>query len=98
MNLKSLPYLTVALHSALSLVALLAGIYVFFEKKLLIGGRLIAGAVYEFPFPANLVMASSLILLSVFIMLTLSEKTLIKKTSELLLIASLILFFLGAFM
>lgn len=97
MKLQIPSFWTIALHSILSLAALSAGVYVLLEKKMLIGGRLIASAVYEFPFPANLVMASSLILLSVFIMLTLYENKAIKKTAEWILIVALVLFFLGAF-
>ena len=62
---------TIALHSLLSLAAISAGVYVFIEKKILIGSKLIPGAVYELPFPANLIMASSLTFLSMFIMMTL---------------------------
>ena len=88
---------TITLHSILSLAALSSGVYVFIEKKLLIGGKLIPGLVYEMPFPSNLIMASSLTLLSMFLMMTLSENKTIKKVSEWVLILAIVLFFVCAF-
>ena len=88
---------TITLHSILSLAALSSGVYVFIEKKVLIGGRLVPGEVYEMPFPVNFIMASSLILLSMFLMMTLSENKTIKKISEWVLILAVCLFFVCAF-
>ena len=85
------------LHSVLSLAVLAVSVYVFIEKKMIIGGRLTPSSVYEFPFPANLIMATSLFFLSLFIILTLIDSKIMKKVCEWLLITALILFFTAAF-
>ena len=90
--------LTLVLHASLSLAALAVGIYVVVEKRLMIGGRFSTSTIYDFPFPSNIVMAMSFFLVSIFIMLTLSENTKIKKACEWLLIAALVLFMVGGLM
>jgi len=90
--------LTIAFHSILSLIILAMGIYVLIEKKMFIGGSLSPGKVYEFDFPANVITATSFLLVSVFIMLVLVKGKWIKRICEGLLIVALILFFAGAFM
>lgn len=88
---------TKVLHFVLSLVALAVAVYVLLEKKMIIGGRFSPGVVYEFPFPANLVMAASFFCLSLFIVLAIFDSKVIKKACEWLLIAALILFFTAGF-
>ncbi|MCW8935301.1 MAG: hypothetical protein OQK98_11310 [Gammaproteobacteria bacterium] len=91
--MKKISLWTKFLHIILSLVAIAASLYVFFEKKMIIGGRLVPGVVYEFQFPANLVMAASLFCLSLFVFLAMFDSKVTKKICEWLLITALVLFF-----
>lgn len=87
---------TIVLHSALSLVVLAAGLYILFEKKMIISGKL-TGHVYEFEYPGNVIIASSFFLVSLFLILVLRENKRVYKVSEWLLISALVLFIIGAF-
>jgi hypothetical protein len=86
---------SVVLHVALSFGAFAVGSYVFLEKKMYIGGYLSSGKVYDFVYPANVVLALSLYSLGMFFLLTLISGDKIKKICEWLFIAFLALFFIS---
>ncbi len=87
--------LTIIMHSIISLVVIAIGIYVLVEKKMIISGKY-SGGLYEFEYPANLLVALSAFLVAIFIMLVLMNKPYIKKICEVLFIAALILFITGS--
>ncbi len=88
---------TIILYSLLSLLPLLVGLYVLIEKKIIIGGRLSPGEVYELAFPANIIMATSFFLFSALILLALIDGKHIKKISVWTFFTALLLFITGAF-
>jgi hypothetical protein len=88
---------TIALHSLLSLAFSAAGVYVYIEKKMFVGGRFSVGDVYVFDFPANIVMAAAFILVSMVMLLSLYTRKWARKVSEWMLILSLVLFISGSF-
>ena len=84
------------LHALISLGLLFYALYVLLEKKVLIAGKL-TGHVYQLEYPANIIVAFSLLLGAVFVMLVLVENPLIKKLNPFILLLTLILFVVGAF-
>jgi hypothetical protein len=73
----------------------LYAIYVLLEKKVIISGRL-SGNLYQLEYPANIIVAFSLLLGAIFVMLVLVENQLIKKINPVLFLFALILFAVGA--
>jgi hypothetical protein len=88
---------TYMLHALISLCLLLYGIYVFLYKKVLISGKL-TGNVYHLKYPANVIIATSLLLGAVFVMLVLVKDPIIRKINPFILLLALVLFFIGAFL
>lgn len=86
---------TIVLHAAISLGLVLYAFYVLLEKKVLISGKL-SGNLYHLEFPANIIIAFSLLLGAIFVMLVLVENHLIKKINPALFLFALILFAVGA--
>lgn len=87
--------LTIIIHSIISLVVIAIGIYVLVEKKMIISGKY-SGGLYEFEYPANLLVALSAFLVAIFIMLVLVKRSYIKQVCEGLFITALILFVIGS--
>ena len=86
---------TIVLHATISLSLVLYAIYVLVEKKVLISGKL-SGNVYQLEYPANIIIAFSLLLGAIFVMLVLVENHIIKKINPVLFLFALILFAVGA--
>lgn len=87
--------LTIVMHSILSLAIIAIGIYVLIEKKMIISGKY-SGGLYELDYPANLLVAVSAFLVSIFIMLVLVKRPYIKRICEGLFVTALILFITGS--
>ena len=87
---------TIALHGIISVVVLAMGLFVLIEKKMIISGKL-SGDLYKFDYPNNIIIAISFFLVSAFVMLVLIESKRMKKINQGLIIAALVLFFIGAF-
>jgi len=87
---------TIILHASIGLILIGISIYVLLEKKLFIGGKL-TGHIFEFNYPANIIMATSFFLEAIFSITTLIEGKLMKRANEMILISALILFVIGAF-
>lgn len=92
------PFWTKLLYGLFALIPFCAGVYVLIEKKIFIGGRLSTGAVYEYEFPANIVMAFSFFLFTFFIIAAMFESKHKKRICEISFLAALILFFTGTLM
>ncbi len=60
-----------------------------------IGGRLSTGAVYEYEYPVNIVMAISFFLFTVFVLAAIFESKYKKRIYEISFLAALVLFFTG---
>jgi len=85
---------TIILHSVISLVIFSVGLYVLIEKKMIISGKL-TGNLYEYEYPGNIIVALSLLFVSVFVMLVLIKNKRIKIVNEILVLLAIILFFVG---
>ena len=73
------------------------GIYVLLEKKMIIGGRLAAGHVQELAFPADIIMALSFFLISLSILVALTNLKHKNKIVEIFFISSIALFGVSVF-
>ena len=84
----------IVLHAFLVLVTFLLGLYVLVEKKMLVAGMLV-GDVHHYEYPGNILAAVSFFLVSVFFAMVLFENKKLKIAKELLIVAAMILFFVG---
>lgn len=87
---------SIALHSVISLVLMGLGVYVFIEQQIVISGKL-TGNSYELGAAGSALIAVSFLLQSIFSLLILVERPHYKKISEWLLIVSLVIFVVGAY-
>lgn len=87
---------TIILHSIISLIVFLLGLYVLIEKKMIISGKL-TGDLYQFDYPGNVIIALSFFIVSAFMVVVLLKGKKTKKIAEWLLITALLLFVVGAF-
>jgi len=85
---------TIVLHSIISLTILLVGLYVLIEKKLIISGKF-TGDLYKYDYPGNIIIATSFLFISIFVMLVLLKHKRVKIINETLIVLAMILFFLG---
>ncbi len=85
---------TIILHSIISTAILIAGGYVLIEKKLILAGKL-TGNLYKYDYPGNIIVATSFLLISIFVMLVLFKSKRVKIINETLVVFAMILFFIG---
>lgn len=88
--------LTIVLHAVISLGLFVYAIYVLVARKVLIAGKL-TGHVYQLNYPANIIIAFSLLLSAIFVITVLINNPLIKKFNPFILLLAIILFIVGAF-
>ncbi len=87
---------TLALHISISVLTIVAGIYVLIEKKMIISG-IFSGGLYKLDLTGSLLIASSFFAFSVFSILVLfQDKKYFKKICEWLFIAAILSFVVGA--
>ena len=82
----------------LSLLPIIAGFYVLIEKKMMFGGRYNPGHLYEFDFPANIIMATSFFLVAALIIIALTGIKHKNKIIEGLILTAFVLFIIAVFL
>jgi len=82
------------LHIPISLILFSVGIYVYFEKKLLMVSKF-SGGVYNFNPPGHILVSMSFIFVAVFMILILSKKQHIQTICKVIFMVSLALFSIG---
>jgi hypothetical protein len=84
------------LHGLIFIVLLALGLYVLFEHKVLISGKL-TGDIYELDYPAYLLVSFAFFIAALVSIFVLFKNQRFKKINEWLLIVALIAFCLGVF-
>jgi len=90
--------LQVIFYILLSILPLSVGVYVLLEKKMIVGGRLAAGHVQELLFPANIIMALSFFLISLSVLVAITNLKYKNKMVEWFFISAIALFGVSVFL
>lgn len=84
------------LHGLVFIFLLTLGLYVLFEHKVLLSGKL-TGDIYELDYPAYLFISFAFFITALVSILTLFKTQRFKKINEWLLITALVMFCVGVF-